>query len=106
MFWQMSVRELPAHSTAMDLLKSSGSTGACSKRWNQHGDFPVKEEMRPRLNRQPLADPTRKLRMGDMVELNPTLPDRALTEYREEIRRMYDKGVAAATTTATVGRMS
>ncbi|OWM79915.1 probable GTP diphosphokinase RSH2, chloroplastic [Punica granatum] len=97
---KMSVRELPANSLVMDLLESTGQIGTGSKRWTQCGGFPVKEELRPRLNRQPVVDPTCRLRMGDVVELTPTLPDRALTEYREEIQRMYDGGVAAATTAA------
>lgn len=90
----MSVRELPANSTVMDLLKSAGG----GKSWAQCGGFLVKEEMRPRLNRQPVLEPNCKLRMGDVVELTPNLPDWALTEYREEIQRMYDGSVKATTT--------
>ena len=75
----------------MDLLERTG-----------HGiprtlyGFPVKEDLRPRLNRQPVNDPTCKLKMGDVVELTPAIPDKSLTEYREEIQRMYDRGPAAA----------
>jgi len=29
--------------------------------------------------------------MGDLVELSPSIPDESLTEYREEIRRMFGK---------------
>lgn len=100
----MSVRELPANSTVTDLLESAGRARASSKSWAQYGGFLVKEDTRPRLNRQQVLDPSYKLRMGDVVELTPTLADRALTEYREEFQRMYDGSVAA--TTAVVGRGS
>ncbi|KAK4479539.1 hypothetical protein RD792_015056 [Penstemon davidsonii] len=83
---KMSVQEFPANSLVMDLLES---TGRGSSRWTSSYGFPVKEELRPRLNREPVNDPTCKLKMGDVVELTPALPDKSLTEYREEIQRMY-----------------
>ncbi|KAJ8471182.1 hypothetical protein OPV22_025525 [Ensete ventricosum] len=57
------------------------------RRW----PYRMKEELRPRLNNQPVDDPNRKLRMGDLVELTPAISDRSLMEYREEIQRMYDQ---------------
>lgn len=94
---KMSVQEFPANSTLMDLLQRAGRG---SSRWSPYG-FPVKEELRPRLNHKPLSDPTCKLKMGDMVELTPAIPDKSLTECREEIQRMYDRGLTTVTHTAT-----
>lgn len=86
---KMSVQEFPANSSIMDLLETAGRG---SSRWTSYG-FPVKEELRPRLNHEPVSDPTCKLKMGDVVELTPAIPDKSLTEYREEIQRMYDRGL-------------
>lgn len=87
---QMSVQEFAPSSTVMDLLER---TGRGSPRWS-HYNFPLKEELRPRLNQEPVSDPNQKLRMGDVVELSPSIPDETLTEYREEIQRMYDRGLS------------
>ncbi|KAI3455626.1 hypothetical protein Pfo_012289 [Paulownia fortunei] len=86
---KMSVQEFPANSSVLDLLETAGRG---SSRWTSYG-FPVKEELRPRLNHEPVSDPTCKLKMGDVVELTPAIPDKSLTEYREEIQRMYDRGL-------------
>ncbi|KAF8388723.1 hypothetical protein HHK36_025403 [Tetracentron sinense] len=94
---KMSVQEFPANSTVMDLLER---VGFGSSRWFPYG-FPVKEELRPRLNHEPVSDPTRMLKMGDVVELTPAIPDRSLIEYREEIQRMYDHGMTVLSTGAT-----
>nr|CAD1826130.1 unnamed protein product [Ananas comosus var. bracteatus] len=77
---KMSVQEFPTNSTVMDLLERVGST-----RWTPHS-FPLKEELRPRLNHEPVSDPKQKLCMGDVIELTPALPHKSLTEYREESR--------------------
>ena len=101
----MSVQEFPANSTIMDLLER---TGRGSSRWSPYG-FPIKEELRPRLNHEAVNDPTCKLKMGDVVELTPAIPDKSLTEYREEIQRMYERGLSvtgkgsAATSNSMVG---
>lgn len=98
----MSVQEFAAHSTVMDLMEKAGRG---SSRWTPYG-FPVKEELRPRLNHKPIIDPTYKLKMGDVIELTPAIPDKSLTEYREEIQRMYDRGPNVATTTTMAGLRS
>ncbi|KAK4410474.1 putative GTP diphosphokinase RSH2, chloroplastic [Sesamum angolense] len=85
---KMSVQELPANSSVMDLLEA---TGRGSSWWTSYG-LPVKADLRPRLNHEPVSDPTCKLKMGDVVELTPAIPDKSLTVYREEIQRMYDQG--------------
>ncbi|KAH6821146.1 RELA/SPOT-like protein 3 [Perilla frutescens var. hirtella] len=85
---KMSVQELPAHSSVMDLLETAGRG---SSRWSSYG-FSMKEELRPRVNHESVSDPTWKLKMGDVVELTPAIPDKSLPVYREEIQRMYDKG--------------
>lgn len=87
---QMSVQEFPANSTVKDLLERAGRG---SSRWTPYG-FPLKEELRPRLNHEPVSDPNCKLRMGDVIELTPAIPHKSLTEYIEEIQRMYDRGVS------------
>ncbi|KAK7823630.1 probable GTP diphosphokinase RSH2, chloroplastic [Quercus suber] len=89
---KMSVQEFPANSTIMDLLERSGRG---SSRWTPYG-FPLKEELRPRLNHQPVNDPMCKLKMGDVLELTPAISDKSLTEYREEIQRMYDRGLTVS----------
>lgn len=83
---KMSVQEFPENSTMVDLLERAGWG---SLRWTPYRS-PMKEELRPRLNHKPVSDPTCKLRMGDLVELTPAISDKSLTEYREEIQRMYD----------------
>ncbi|XP_049355986.1 probable GTP diphosphokinase RSH2, chloroplastic [Solanum verrucosum] len=87
---KMSVQEFAANSTVKDLLERAGRG---SSRWTPYG-FPLKEELRPRLNHEPVSDPNCKLRMGDVIELTPAIPHKSLTEYREEIQRMYDRGVS------------
>lgn len=87
---KMSVQEFAANSTVKDLLERAGRG---SSRWTPYG-FPMKEELRPRLNHEPVGDPNCKLRMGDVIELTPAIPHKSLTEYREEIQRMYDRGVS------------
>ncbi|XP_050232410.1 probable GTP diphosphokinase RSH2, chloroplastic [Mercurialis annua] len=101
---KMSVQEFCANSTVMDLLERAGRGRS---RWSLYG-FPVKEELRPRLNHKPLSDPLCKLKMGDVVELTPAISDKSLTECREEIQRMYDRGLTtvSSTSTATTGRRS
>ncbi|KAL3632067.1 putative GTP diphosphokinase rsh2, chloroplastic [Castilleja foliolosa] len=89
---KMSVHEFPANSSVKDLLHRSGRGISV---WPSYG-YPVKEELRPRLNHEPVSDPTRKLKMGDVVELTPAIPDKSLTEYREEIQRMYDRGLTVS----------
>ncbi|XP_059638547.1 probable GTP diphosphokinase RSH3, chloroplastic [Cornus florida] len=91
---KMSVQEFPANSTVLDLLER---TGRGSSRWTPYG-FPLKEELRPRLNHEAVDDPTCKLKMGDVVELTPAIPDKSLTEYREEIQRMYYRGLTVSGT--------
>ncbi|GAB2293272.1 Probable GTP diphosphokinase rsh2, chloroplastic [Dionaea muscipula] len=86
---KMSVQEFPGNSTIMDLLKRVGL--GSSSPWRGFG-FPVKEELRPRLNQKPVLDTSCKLKMGDVVELSPAIPDESLIAYREEIQRMYDGG--------------
>lgn len=96
---KMSVQEFPVNSTMKDLLERAGRG---SSRWTPYS-FPLKEELRPRLNHEPVSDPSCKLKMGDVVELTPAIPDKSLTEYREEIQRMYDRGVTVSSTGVGAG---
>lgn len=89
---QMSVQEFSANSTVLDLLKRSGRASSRLTTYR----FPLKEELRPRLNHKPVSDPNSKLKMGDVIELTPAIPDKSLTEYREEIQRMYDRGLTVS----------
>lgn len=72
----------------MDLLETAGRE---VPRWASYR-FPVKEELRATLNHVAVSDPSCKLKMGDVVELTPAIPNKSLTQYREEIQRMYDRG--------------
>lgn len=83
----MTVQEFPTRSTVKDLLER---VGRGNSRQLDYG-FTVKEELRPRLNNHPVNDPNQELRMGDLVELTPSISYRSLTRCREEIQRMYDK---------------
>ncbi|KAL0707881.1 hypothetical protein Bca4012_074307 [Brassica carinata] len=96
---KMSVQEFPASSTVSDLLSGAGPG---SSRWSMYG-IPAKEELRPRLNQRPVSDLKWKLKMGDVVELTPPIPDESLPEYREEIQRMYDRGLAFSRPGTMVG---
>ncbi|KHN01417.1 Putative guanosine-3',5'-bis(diphosphate) 3'-pyrophosphohydrolase [Glycine soja] len=89
---KMSVQEFSANSTVLDLLKRSGRASSRLTTYR----FPLKEELRPRLNHKPVSDPNSKLKMGDVIELTPAIPDKSLTEYREEIQRMYDRGLTVS----------
>ncbi|XP_057976438.1 probable GTP diphosphokinase RSH2, chloroplastic [Malania oleifera] len=91
---KMSVQEVPANSTVMNLLERAGRG---SSRWTPDG-LPMKEELRPRLNHKLVTDPSCKLKMGDVVELTPPIPDKSLIECREEIQRMYDRGLTISST--------
>ncbi|CAH9098809.1 unnamed protein product [Cuscuta epithymum] len=96
---KMSVQEFAANSTVMDLLEKA--VRGCG-RWMMPYGFPVKEELRPRLNHKPITDPTCKLRMGDVIELTPSISHKSLIEYRDEIKRMYDRGPNVATSGSTM----
>ncbi|XP_073056208.1 probable GTP diphosphokinase RSH2, chloroplastic [Primulina eburnea] len=85
---KMSVQEFPANSSVGDLLVRAGRGNS---KWTSYG-FRMNKELRPRLNRVPVSDTMSKLKMGDVLELTPTIPDKSLTVYREEIQRMYDGG--------------
>lgn len=102
--FQMSVQEFPPNATVMDLLER---VGRVNSKWSPYR-FPVKEELRPTLNHEPVKDPTLKLKMGDVVHLTPAIPDESLTQYREEIQRMYDRGqrVSGKVATTVAGRRS
>ncbi|ERN11282.1 hypothetical protein AMTRI_Chr04g180100 [Amborella trichopoda] len=88
---KMAVQELPANSTVMDLLESVGRGSLTPYRV-----LPMKEELRPRLNNRVVSDPARRLRMGDLVDLTPAIPDKSLTECREEIRRMFARDLTVS----------
>lgn len=81
----MSVQEFPANSTILELMER-----ASQGRWSPYR-FPVKQELRPRLNGEPVSNPSCELNMGDVVELTAAMPDKSLAECREEIQRIYDR---------------
>ncbi|KAJ1701461.1 hypothetical protein LUZ63_001240 [Rhynchospora breviuscula] len=85
---KFSLHEFPSNSTVADLLER---VGVARSIWSPYS-FPLKEELKPQVNGQPVSDPTLKLNMGDLVELTPKLSHESLHGYREEIKRMYDKG--------------
>lgn len=82
---KMVVQELPAGSTVADLLHkrciedsfvATGGVGFC-------------EELGPRVNHKVVEDIQQILRMGDLVEMTPLIPNTSLVEYRNKIKRMY-----------------
>ncbi|KAK7389669.1 hypothetical protein VNO78_24906 [Psophocarpus tetragonolobus] len=89
---KMSVQEFNANSTILDLLERAGRASSRLTTYR----FPLKEELRPRMNHKPVSDPNSKLKMGDVIELTPAIPDKSLTEYREEIQRMYERGLTVS----------
>ncbi|XP_022992153.1 probable GTP diphosphokinase RSH2, chloroplastic [Cucurbita maxima] len=89
---KMSVQEFPANSTITDLMKRFGRG---SSRSTSHGLL-MKKDLRLRVNHEQVNDPKCKLKMGDVVELTPAIPDKSLTECREEIQRMYDRGITVS----------
>ncbi|KAD4889404.1 hypothetical protein R6Q59_033673 [Mikania micrantha] len=96
---KMSVQEFPANSTVKDLVAVAGQG---SGRWTPYG-FSVKQELMAKVNREAVNDYNCKLKMGDVVELSPKIPDKSLTEYREEIQRMYEIGVPITGRQRTAG---
>ncbi|KAK9066156.1 hypothetical protein SSX86_013477 [Deinandra increscens subsp. villosa] len=96
---KMSVQEFPANSTMKDLVAVAGQ-GSC--RWSPYG-FSVKQELKPKVNDEAVNDLNCKLKMGDVIELSPKIPDKSLTEYREEIQRMYEIGVPVTGRQRTAG---
>lgn len=95
----MSVQEFPANSTVKDLINVAGQ-GGC--RWAPYG-FSVKQDLMPKVNHETVNDFNCKLKMGDVVELSPKIPDKSLTEYREEIQRMYETGMRVTSRQRSVG---
>ncbi|GKC49069.1 probable GTP diphosphokinase RSH2, chloroplastic, partial [Tanacetum coccineum] len=79
----MSVQEFPTNSIVKDVLNIAGHGG--SLRYSPYG-FSLKQELRPRLNHEPVSDPSYEVKMGDVNKLTPRILDKSLTEYREEIQ--------------------
>lgn len=84
---KMTVQELPPNSTVKDLLDKIAYG---SSPFTSYG-LPIQEDLRPRVNHKTVSDPCQKLKMGDLVELTPSIPHTSLTEYRKEISRMFGK---------------
>ncbi|KAK1263840.1 hypothetical protein QJS04_geneDACA013497 [Acorus gramineus] len=89
--WGYIVGRNNVSSGAPTKLNCDERVGRGTSRWPPIS-FPIKEELRPKLNHEPVSEPNGKLKMGDVVELTPAIPDEYLMEYREEIQRMYDMG--------------
>ncbi|KAH7423895.1 hypothetical protein KP509_12G079500 [Ceratopteris richardii] len=82
---KMMVQELPGNSSVADLLERTTKeemlvTGV--------GGF--WEEAGPKVNHMEVEDLQQKLKMGDLVELQPSLSGSSLNEYREKLRRMFE----------------
>nr|GMD35457.1 probable GTP diphosphokinase RSH2, chloroplastic [Ipomoea batatas]GMD37162.1 probable GTP diphosphokinase RSH2, chloroplastic [Ipomoea batatas] len=81
--------EFAAKLNSCDLLEKAGQE---SSGLTPYG-IPVKEELRPQLNQKPITDPTCKLKMGDVIQLTPAIPDKSLTYYRACI---YDRDLSVS----------
>ncbi|KAI5081841.1 hypothetical protein GOP47_0001584 [Adiantum capillus-veneris] len=82
---KMMVQELPGSSTVADLLERTTKEDALVA---TVGGF--WEEARPKVNHKNVEDIQQELKMGDLVELQPSVPGKSLNEYREKLRRMFE----------------
>jgi len=76
----MSVHELPQNSTILDLLKRSSNCGM---------------PLRLRLNCQAVHDWNQELKMGDVLELIPSVPCKP-GSYTREFQQMFDHRLAVS----------
>lgn len=83
---KMTVQELPGGSTVADLLHrrvmEDSFAATCGVAFC--------EELRPRVNHKTVDDIQQILKMGDLVEMTPLIPDDSLIEYRNRIKRMFE----------------
>lgn len=82
---KMMVQELPGNSSVADLLERTSKEDALVA---TVGGF--WEEARPKVNHKEIEDIQQKLQMGDLVELQPSVPGKSLNEFREKLRRMFN----------------
>lgn len=85
---KMTVQEQPPNITVKQLLDELNY------------EAPIKEELRPRVNQKTVSNLNQKLKMGDLVELTPSISDTSLIEYREKMRRLYKKSSQITTLTS------
>lgn len=86
---RMMVQELPGGSTVADLLYKrvvdDSFAATCG--------IAFCEELRPSVNHKVVDNIQQVLKMGDLVEMTPLIPDESLVEYREKIKRMFGNTV-------------
>ncbi|GKB35162.1 probable GTP diphosphokinase RSH2, chloroplastic [Tanacetum coccineum] len=73
---KMSMQEFQANSTVKDVLNIAGHGSSSS--YSPYR-FSLKQELRPRLNHDPVSDPSCRVKMGDVIELTPRIPFKSLT---------------------------
>lgn len=81
----MVVQELPGGSTVADLLHKRSIEDSFAAT----GGVAFYEELRPRVNHKMVDDIQQTLKMGDLVEMTPLIPNDSLIEYRNRIKRMF-----------------
>ncbi|MCO5606920.1 hypothetical protein L7F22_061111 [Adiantum nelumboides] len=82
---EMMVQELPGDSAVADLLERTTKEDALVATMGG-----LWEEARPKVNHKEVEDLHQKLKMGDLVELQPSVSGKCLNEYREKLRRMFE----------------
>lgn len=82
---KMVVQELPGGSTVADLLHKRSIEDSFAAT----GGVAFYEELRPRVNHKMVDDIQQTLKMGDLVEMTPLIPNDSLIEYRNRIKRMF-----------------
>ncbi|GJR29873.1 E3 SUMO-protein ligase SIZ1 [Tanacetum coccineum] len=91
----MSVQEFPTNATMKDVLDRAGEG---SYRWSPYR-FLVKQEFIAKLNHEAVSDLIGKLRMRDVVELTPKIPEKSLIEKEKKYNIcMYESRLSTKST--------
>lgn len=82
---KMHVQELPGGSTVADLLHRTATEDVPASA----SGIVFLEELRPKVNHEAVKDSQQVLKMGDLVELVPSIPGTSISEYREKLKRIF-----------------
>eukprot|EP00250_Pteridium_aquilinum_P007630 c17304_g1_i1 orf=230-2401(-) len=82
---KMVVQELSGGSTVADLLHKRSTEDSFAATCG----VAFCEELRPRVNYKMVDDIQQILKMGDLVEMTPLIPNDSLIEYRNRLKRIF-----------------
>ncbi|MCO5587304.1 hypothetical protein L7F22_041252 [Adiantum nelumboides] len=82
---KMIVQELPGGSTVADLLQRRATEDSFAATCG----MAFYEELRPKVNHKVIDSIQQVLKMGDLVEMTSSIPNKSLIEYRNTIKRMF-----------------